>query len=90
MNDFIYFLGWVGSILLAFCGMPQALDSYRRKSSTGITWGFIGMWFLGELFTLIYIYPKADLPLLFNYLINIFFISVIGYYKVFSKTQPKN
>lgn len=76
-------LGWIGSILLAFCALPQALESLKNKSSEGITWGFIIMWFLGELFTFIYVLPKSEWPLLFNYFLNIFLIIIIGYYKFF-------
>jgi uncharacterized protein with PQ loop repeat len=78
-------LGWLGSILMAFCGLPQAIESIRTKSSEGLTWGFIGMWFLGEILTFIYILPKMDLPLLFNYTANIIFLSIIIYYKLTSK-----
>lgn len=84
-NEFLFLFGWLGSILLAFCGLPQAIESYKNKCSIGVTWGLIIMWFFGELFTFIYIFPKLDMPLLFNYSINILFISVIGYYKLFPK-----
>ena len=75
-------IGWIGSILLAFCGLPQAIESYKTKSSEGLTWGFIGMWFIGEIFTIIYILPQMVLPLLFNYTANIIFLSIIIYYKI--------
>lgn len=78
-------IGWLGSILLAFCGLPQAIESYKTKSSDGLTWGFIAMWFIGELFTFVYILPKMDLPLMFNYTANIIFLSVIIYYKLCPK-----
>ena len=78
-------IGWLGSILLAFCGLPQAIESIRTKSSEGLTWGFIGMWFLGEIMTFIYILPKMDLPLLFNYTANIIFLAIIIYYKLAPK-----
>ena len=78
-------IGWLGSILLAFCGLPQAIESIKTKSSEGLTWGFIGMWFIGEICTFIYILPKMDLPLLFNYTANIIFLSIIIYYKLTSK-----
>ena len=74
-------IGWIGSILLAFCGLPQAIESYKTKSSEGLTWGFIGMWFIGEICTFIYILPRLDLPLLFNYTANIIFLSIIIFYK---------
>ena len=75
-------IGWLGSILLAFCGLPQAIESIKTKSSEGLTWGFIGMWFIGEICTFIYILPTLNLPLLFNYSANIIFLSIIIYYKI--------
>ena len=78
-------IGWLGSILLAFCGLPQAIESIKTKSSEGLTWGFIIMWFLGEICTFIYILPKLDLPLLFNYTANIIFLAIIIYFKLMPK-----
>jgi uncharacterized protein with PQ loop repeat len=75
-------IGWIGSILLAFCGLPQAIESYKTKNSDGLTWGFLGMWGMGEIFTIIYILPKWHWPLIFNYTANIIFISIILYYKI--------
>ena len=76
------YIGWVGSVLLAFCGLPQAIESIKTKSSAGLTWGFILMWFVGEIFTVIYIIPKWHWPLIFNYTANIIFLSIIIYYKI--------
>ena len=76
------FLGWFGSILLAFCGLPQAVESYKTKCSDGLTWGFLFMWFSGELLTFAYVLPKLDLPLIFNYSANIIFLIIIIYYKI--------
>jgi uncharacterized protein with PQ loop repeat len=78
-------IGWIGSILLAFCGLPQAIESYRTKSSDGLTWGLLLMWFWGEIFTIIYIIPKWHWPLIFNYTANIIFLVIIIYYKLFPK-----
>lgn len=75
-------IGWIGSILLAFCGLPQAIESYRTKNSEGLTWSFLIMWGVGEIFTIIYILPKWHWPLIFNYTANLIFISVILYYKI--------
>jgi uncharacterized protein with PQ loop repeat len=78
-------IGWIGSILLAFCGLPQAWESYRTKSSAGLTWSFLIMWGVGEIFTIIYILPKWHWPLIFNYTANLVFISVILFYKIKGK-----
>lgn len=76
------YIGWIGSILLAFCGLPQAIESYKTKSSAGLTWGFLIMWGVGEILTVVYIIPKWHWPLIFNYTANIIFISIIVYYKI--------
>ena len=75
-------IGWTGSILLAFCGLPQAWQSYKQKHSHGVSWGLLILWGLGEVFTIIYILPKWYWPLLFNYISNLIFIGVIVYYKL--------
>ena len=78
-------IGWIGSILLAFCGLPQAIESYKTKCSDGLTWGFLFMWLSGEILTFLYVLPKLDLPLIFNYSANIIFLIIILYFKIFPK-----
>ena len=79
-------MGWLGSICLAICGIPQAWQSYKDKHSDGISWGFVLLWAFGEVFALVYVYDKLDLPLLLNYATNILILGVILYYKV----KPQN
>lgn len=79
MNECV---GWVGSVLLAFCGLPQAIESWRRGSSEGVAWGFLVMWGFGEIFALAYVIQKFDIPLIFNYLANLLFLAVIVRYKL--------
>jgi uncharacterized protein with PQ loop repeat len=79
-------LGWLGSICLAICGLPQAWQSIKDKHSHGISWGFVLLWAFGEVFALAYVYDKLDLPLLLNYATNILILGVILYFKI----NPKN
>lgn len=79
-------LGWLGSICLAICGIPQAWQSFKDKHSHGISWGFVLLWAFGEIFALAYVYDKLDLPLLLNYATNILILAVILYYKIKPKT----
>lgn len=74
-------MGWMGGIMLAICSFPQAIMAYRQGHSDGISIWMLWLWGLGEVFTLIYIYPKGDLPLLVNYSANILCISVISWYR---------
>lgn len=81
-------IGWIGAILLSLCGLPQAIHSYKTKSSNGVSLYFLLMWLFGEVFTLVYVFEKTDvLPLLVNYTLNIVFIMVILYYKLFNQDK---
>ena len=83
----IEILGWLGSICLAICGLPQAWMSYKEKHSHGISWGFLLLWSFGECFALAYVANKLDAPLLLNYAANIGIVGVILYYKIKPKTS---
>lgn len=74
-------LGWLGSVCLALCAAPQAYKCYKEKSSDGTSLGLLILWTIGEIATLIYILPKADIPLIMNYTANLFFLAVIWRYK---------
>jgi uncharacterized protein with PQ loop repeat len=78
-------LGYIGSICLAICSVPQAYMSYKQGHSRGISVGFLFLWTAGEIFTLLYIIPKADIPLLINYLSNLIFLSIIWKYRIFPR-----
>ena len=79
-------LVWVGSILLALCGLPLALEAIRRKCDyTPLT--FLLMWYIGEWFCAIYAVSISELALTFNYVFNIICISIVLYYNLRSRTK---
>lgn len=76
-------IGWIGNLLLAVCGIPEAYLSYKRGHSRGISFSFLMLWFTGELFTLVYILNDIQsVPLVLNYAVNITAISTILRYKI--------
>lgn len=81
--------GWLGSLLLSICGIPQAIRCIKTGNATGMSNMFIWMWFWGEVFTLYYIlsFEKVSLPLVVNYSANISSLIVIIYYKYFGDTM---
>ena len=83
----IEIIGWTGSALFALCGLPQAVQSTREGHSHGLSWLFLLMWFWGEIFTLCYVWPKMDYPLLANYLTNLVFVVIILFYKIFPRAK---
>ena len=88
MNEIlISSIGWIGSILFAICGIPQAYQCWKQKHADGLSWPFLLAWFFGEVLTLIYIFlkPKLDIPLVFNYVFNLSALLIIFRYKIYSK-----
>lgn len=80
-------LGWIGSILLSFCGVPEAWKSIRTKTCH-LTWLFLLMWIGGEICILIPVlfqFPKAWL--LLNYCVNIVCASILIWYKLYGKKE---
>ncbi len=79
------FIGWMGAVLFAVCGLPQAYQSIKDGHSRGLNWFFLLCWLFGEIFTIIYIWPKQDWPLLFNYLMNLAFLGIMVKYKIWER-----
>ena len=74
-------IGWVGAACFAVCALPQAIKSYKEKSSKGISLLFLFLWVVGEVLTLIYILKTSkQWPLIINYVFNLMCLVVIIYY----------
>ena len=85
MNKKLDYIGWLGTQLLAWCGLPAAIQVIDQGHANGYSIWFLLMWGLGEILCLIYTYHKyRDLPLFFNYSLNLVFISIICYYLLIS------
>lgn len=81
--------GWLGCVLLAVCGLPEAIKAIREKK-TGLTWGLLLMWFVGEIFAIIYVIGLGSWPLLFNYGVNITILLPVLWYKMLPGTKDGN
>jgi len=74
-------LGWIGSICLGLCALPQAYHSWKTKSSAGLSLSFLVLWILGEIATLIYILcTTIQIPLIVNYSVNLICLLIIVKY----------
>lgn len=73
---------WIGSGAFAISGLPQAIRSYKQKHSHGVANGLLGLWLVGEVFTLIYGIGIWQIPIIFNCITNAIFIAVVIYYKI--------
>jgi uncharacterized protein with PQ loop repeat len=79
--------GWIGSIMFAFCGLPQAIKTIKEGHARGMDSLFLLMWTFGEVFTLIEVLANSSHLhyLVFNYLANLVFLVVILIYKIFPR-----
>jgi len=73
-------IAYISSMFLAFCSVPEVLHTIE-KGRNDSSWMFLVLWGLGELGFFVYVLPKKDWPLLFNYVLNIILISILIYYK---------
>lgn len=79
-------IAWLGSILLAFCGLPLCLQSIFQGHMRGVNLLFLVSWWLGEILLFMYILVDISSPqLLTNYAINIIFTSTMLWYKLFPR-----
>ena len=85
----VEYLGILGSFLLGCCAAPEAIHSYMKGKNTSSLW-FLLMWYIGEICVLAYVIPKKDIPLIFNYGLNILFITVIIKYRLFPRKEAEN
>ena len=78
--------GIIGALLMAICGVPQALMSWRRGTSCGISQTFVWTWLIGEIFLFLYVgLTTIDVILLVNYAVNIMLVSIIMFYLYFPR-----
>jgi uncharacterized protein with PQ loop repeat len=71
----------IGSLLLAFCGVPEVYRSYKEKKCS-IGWAMLLMWLLGEILLIIFALQTSQYSLLINYLANCGLIAVLLRYKI--------
>lgn len=77
-------IGWVGNILFAACGIPQVIKCYRDGNADGLSWIFLLMWLVGEIFTASFVWNTSRQPqLMFNYIFNTTCLLIILKYKLF-------
>jgi hypothetical protein len=82
-------IGYIGSILLGICAVPELIRTVR-DSRCHVGWGMLLSWYLGEIFVFIHIWNTSkDQALLLNYSTNILILSVMIYYKIFVDRPKK-
>lgn len=80
-------IGYIGSMLLAFCALPQAISSAVSGHSLGISGLFLWTWFLGEVCLIVYTAAVMGMhnPLFLNYMVNTVLVGIILKYKYYPR-----
>ena len=83
-------IGWVGNSLLAICGLPQALKSFKNGHSKGISYLFLWSWYIGEWLAFMYHLGVSDkYPQILNYVFNLVFITIVIWFRHFERKETK-
>ena len=77
--------GWASSIAFGICAIPQAYQSIKDGHSNGMTNGLLFLWIVGEVCGILYSISLGELPLIFNYGSNCFFVGIMLWYKIFPR-----
>jgi hypothetical protein len=62
-------IAWLGSILLAICAIPLAIQALKTRKDESNFW-FLVTWTLGELLLLGVVVARQDWALALNYSVN--------------------
>lgn len=73
-------IGYIGNISLALCGVPLAYRAFKDKA-IDISFWFLVLWTVGEIFTLLYVLTLKDFPLALNYSVNLLCLSIVWRYR---------
>ena len=73
-------VGLLGSLLLTFSAVPEVLRTLKDKKCH-LGWGFLLMWFFGEVFCTVYGFELNEVPLMINYTFNLGISGLMLYYK---------
>jgi len=84
----IELVGWLASLSLALCAVPQAITCWRQGHAKGLDSWYLFLWFLGIFLMVMYVFGKyrlEDKPLLLNCCCNLLLIATIWKYKIFPR-----
>ncbi len=90
------FMGWIGAALFAICALPQAIKTFKTKKADDLSFIFLILWYLGEIFTFFYLIfddiknNTYHYPLYVNYIFNILIVTYLLYAKKIYKQSKES
>lgn len=86
--DSIELIGWLGNIIFAVSGIPQAIRCIDQGHAKGVSRGMILLSITGEILAIIYgIVKQLPNALLLNYIVNFISLLIILRYRFFPKNN---
>jgi uncharacterized protein with PQ loop repeat len=83
----IEIIGYIGTFALMFCNMPLWLKTLHDGHCKGVSIGYLILSEFGFLCMMVYIQATSfSIPLLINYVVNIFFVGTMILFKFFPRT----
>jgi lipid-A-disaccharide synthase-like uncharacterized protein len=74
-------IGYIGSAFLAINAVPELIRTIN-DGRCHIGWPMLVLWLLGEIFTTVYAISLGNIPLIMNYVFNLFIVIVMLWYKL--------
>lgn len=74
-------IGYIGGVFLTVSGVPEVIRTVRDKKAH-IGWNMLVLWFIGEIFMVIYSIDAKIMPLIINYVFNFFVVVIMLAYKI--------
>lgn len=86
---FVDTMGWIGSVALLICSLPQAVKSVKQGHSEGLSPLMLWLWLIGMVAMLIYFIPLQLWPPVISYAFNLFVASVIIWFYYFPSARTQ-
>ena len=74
-------IGWLSTLFLSLCGLPQAWKAYKEGHADGLSNGFLFLWTSGEICLVIHTFLVRDWPVFWNAVANLAIMGFILRYK---------
>lgn len=84
MSIFIETIGYAAAFCFVVCGLPQLVETFKKKTAEGLSLSFLLLWLAGEILMLIYIVlTSCQTPVVLNLVLNTIVVLgiIFGYWK---------
>lgn len=81
----IEIIGWLGGLFYAIFAIPQTIAVIKAGNARSVSLYFLILMWLGALFSLIYVWPTKEIPLMVNFMMSLITSAIMLKYKFFER-----